>query len=63
MSQNKKILLLAGAVLTICAGIFIIPKLQNKYANSLYKACNRKLLRDKHGITVTEKKQGEKTWN
>lgn len=55
MSKNDKLLMVAGFVATLGVGIMIIPKLQKKYSNKLYKSCNRKVLRDKYGITIDKK--------
>ncbi len=56
MSRNTRIMLLGGFLLSLIIGIFVIPKLQNKCAGSMYKTYNRKLLRDKFGISIPRRK-------
>lgn len=55
MSKNDKLLFVAGFVATLGVGILVVPKLQKKYANKLYKSYNRKILRDEHEITISKK--------
>lgn len=55
MSKDDKLLLVAGFVATLGVGVLVIPKLQKKYSNKLYKSYNRKVLRDKYGITIDKK--------
>lgn len=55
MSKNDKLLLAAGFIATLGVGFFIIPKLQKKCSNKLYKSYNRKVLRDQYGITIDKK--------
>lgn len=55
MSKNDKLLLAAGFVATLGVGIFLIPKLQKKCSDKLYKSYNRKVLHDKYGIAIEKK--------
>lgn len=55
MSKNDKLLFVASFVATLGVGIFVIPKLQKKCSNKLYKSYNRKVLRNKYGITIDKK--------
>lgn len=55
MSKNDKLLMVAGFVATLGVGALVIPKLQQKCSNKLYKSYNRKVLRDKYGITIDKK--------
>lgn len=55
MSKNTRLMILVGLLLSLCIGFFVIPRLQNKCAADLYKICNRKLLREKFGITIPHK--------
>jgi len=52
MTKDDKLLLAAGFVATLGVGIMVIPKLQKKYSNKLYKSYNRRVLKDKYGITI-----------
>ena len=52
MTKDDKLLLTAGFVATLGVGIMVIPKLQKKYSNKLYKSYNRRVLKDKYGITI-----------
>lgn len=58
MSKNDKLLLVAGFIATLGVGTLVIPKLQKKYSNKLYKSYNRKVLRDKYGINIDKKQRG-----
>lgn len=55
MSKDDKLLLAAGFIVTLGVGALVIPRLQKKYANKLYKSYNRKVLRDKYGINIDKK--------
>ncbi len=55
MSKDDKLLLVTGFIATVGVGVLLIPKLQKKCSNKLYKSYNRKVLRDKYGITIDKK--------
>lgn len=55
MSKNDKLLLAAGFIATLGVGILVIPKLQKKYSNHLYKSYNRKILKDEYGMEINKK--------
>lgn len=55
MSKDDKLLLTAGFIATLAVGIWVVPKLQKNLTNKLYKSYNRKVLRDKYGITIDKK--------
>lgn len=55
MSKDDKFLMVACLSAALGAGIFLIPKLQKKCSNKIYKSYNRKVLRDKYGITIDKK--------
>lgn len=56
MSKNTRLMILVGLLLSLCIGIFIIPKLQNRCAGDLYKHWNKKMLQEKFGIIIPRKK-------
>lgn len=53
MSKEDKLLMFILIVLTFWAGIFIIPRIQKKCSNRLYKSYNRKMLKNKYGIQIS----------
>lgn len=55
MSKDDKLLLVTGFIAIVGVGVLLIPKLQKKCSNKLYKSYNRKVLRDKYGITIDKK--------
>ena len=55
MSKNDKLLIAAGFIATLGVGILVIPKLQKKYSNHLYKSYNRKILKDEYGMEINKK--------
>lgn len=55
MSKDEKFILIATLSAALGVGVFLIPKLQKKCSNKLYKSYNRKVLRDKYGITIAKK--------
>jgi uncharacterized protein YjeT (DUF2065 family) len=55
MTKDDKLLLAAGFVATLGVGIMVIPKLQKKCSNKLYKSYNQKVLKNKYGITINQK--------
>ncbi|MBR4966388.1 MAG: hypothetical protein IKY53_07825 [Lachnospiraceae bacterium] len=57
MSKNTRLMILLGLLLSLIIGIFVIPKLQNRCAGDLYKICNRKILRERFGISIPRKNQ------
>lgn len=58
MSKNDKLLLAVSFIATLGVGVFVIPQLQKKCSNKLYKSYNRKVLRDQYGITIDKNNGG-----
>ncbi|MBQ7766574.1 MAG: hypothetical protein IJ397_07025 [Lachnospiraceae bacterium] len=55
MKKDDKFILFAVFSAALGVGVFLMPKLQKKCSNKLYKSYNRKILRDKYGITIDKK--------
>ena len=55
MSKNDKVLVMACFTAALGVGAFLIPKMQKKCSNKIYKSYNRKVLRDKYGIEIDRK--------
>jgi len=52
MCKNDKVLMMACFTAALGVGAFLIPKMQKKCSNKIYKSYNRKVLRDKYGIEI-----------
>ncbi len=55
MSKDEKFILFATFSAALGVGALLIPKLQKKCSNKLYKTYNRKVLRDEYGIIIDKK--------
>lgn len=58
MSKDDKFLMVACFTAALGVGAFLIPKMQRKCSNKIYKSYNRKVLRDKYGITIDKNNGG-----
>lgn len=55
MSRKEVLFIILMFLCSVVLGVILLPKLQKKFAGKLYKAGNRRILREKYGISMNRR--------